>query len=195
MILQLLQRYGPTVLKTMGLGTPTGVGMGGDAISGAMNAGLNNPMLKAAMAKATAPQLGAAPAPAAPSPAPQPPMSPNARVAQGFDMFNPSASNGVPTMASQNLPTPMDNDPTPKPPQNAMAQAAPAVPMPQPRPDDAPQASPQMGFFQRNSAMMRDPSSGQFIDPANADIAQSQQPSGPDVIAKLMSYFHNKDQA
>jgi hypothetical protein len=47
-----------------------------------------------------------------------------------------------------------------------------------------------MGFFQRNSAMMRDPVSGSLIDPVNADRAQA---SGPDVINKLMSYFHNKD--
>jgi len=48
-----------------------------------------------------------------------------------------------------------------------------------------------MGFFQRNSAMMQDPSSGAFIDPSAASDAQ--QASGPDVIAKLMQYFHNKD--
>jgi hypothetical protein len=47
-----------------------------------------------------------------------------------------------------------------------------------------------MGFFARNSAMMRDPSTGQFLDPTAGAQAQA---SGPDVINKLMSYFHNKD--
>lgn len=44
-------------------------------------------------------------------------------------------------------------------------QAAAPVPMPAPRPAEAPQ---QMGFFQRNAAMMRDPSTGDFIDPSAA---------------------------
>jgi hypothetical protein len=55
---------------------------------------------------------------------------------------------------------------------------------------DAPQPPQDMGFFARNAAMQRDPSSGAFIDPTNAERAQA---GGPDVIQKLMSYFHNKD--
>jgi hypothetical protein len=46
-----------------------------------------------------------------------------------------------------------------------------------------------MGFFARNSAMMTDPLTGSFLDPTAASTAQA---SGPDVINKLMSYFHQK---
>jgi hypothetical protein len=67
------------------------------------------------------------------------------------------------------------------------------VPLPMARPDAAPQAVPDMGWFARNAAMMRDPSSGAFIDPTNAERAQSQMASGPDVINKLLSYFHTKE--
>jgi hypothetical protein len=49
---------------------------------------------------------------------------------------------------------------------------------------------PDMGFFQRNAAMMRDPSSGQFIDPTNAERAQA---SGPGLIQKYIDMFHKKD--
>lgn len=44
------------------------------------------------------------------------------------------------------------------------------------------------GFFQRNAAMMRDPSSGSLIDPA----AAAQAPRGPDLINKMMGYLHAK---
>jgi hypothetical protein len=47
-----------------------------------------------------------------------------------------------------------------------------------------------MSFLQRNSAMMRDPSTGQFIDPTAGSQAQA---SGPDVINKLLDMFHKKD--
>jgi hypothetical protein len=47
-----------------------------------------------------------------------------------------------------------------------------------------------MSFFQRNAAMMRDPGTGAFIDPNSAAQAQVR---GPDLIAKMMSYLHNKD--
>jgi hypothetical protein len=62
--------------------------------------------------------------------------------------------------------------------------------MPQARPAEAPQADP-MSFFQRNSAMMTDPGTGQFIDPMAA--AQAQAVRGPDLINKMMAYLHNKD--
>lgn len=64
------------------------------------------------------------------------------------------------------------------------------VPMPMARPAEAPQPQPDMGFFARNAAMMQDPSSGAFLDPAGAERGQA---SGPDVIQKLMSYFHSKE--
>jgi hypothetical protein len=145
---------------------------------------LTDPKLLAHVNNAFTPAAPAAsfderfPAPAAP----EEPMTPQARLNHGFNMFGPSASRGIPTMASQNLPTPMDNLPP---------AAAPAVPMPTPRPEEAPQPpAPDMGFFARNTAMMRDPSSGAFIDPAAGESAQA---SGPDVINKLLSYFHNKE--
>lgn len=95
-------------------------------------------------------------------------------------------------------PGPAPAPPVPAPPAlsaQAMAPQVPpaapqGVPMPAPRPPEAPQAPPDMGFFARNAAMMRDPSSGTFIDPANAERAQA---SGPDVINKLLQMFHNKD--
>jgi hypothetical protein len=45
-----------------------------------------------------------------------------------------------------------------------------------------------MGFFARNAAMMRDPTTGEFIDPA----AAAQAVRGPDLINKMMTYLHNK---
>jgi hypothetical protein len=107
--------------------------------------------------------------PAPPISGPQTPdMTPAARVAQGWDQFAPP------------MPAPQVVPPAPAP--------APAVPTPQPRPD-VPAPDP-MGFFQRNAAMMRDPSSGAFIDPTSAERAQA---SGPDVINKLLQMFHQKD--
>ncbi len=61
-------------------------------------------------------------------------------------------------------------------PQPAVAQASPAtnqgppVPMPQARPQEASSGDQPalMGFFKRNTAMMRDPVTGAFIDPAAA---------------------------
>ncbi len=51
-----------------------------------------------------------------------------------------------------------------------------------------------MGFFERNAAMMRDPNdpSTSFIDPVRAAQAQA---SGPDLIAKYMQFFKNKETA
>ena len=70
---------------------------------------------------------------------------------------------------------------------------SPAVtPMPQPRPAEAPQSQPQdMGFFARNTAMMSDPVTGQFIDPAAAARAQAQMGQGS-IIKKMLSYLHDK---
>ena len=71
--------------------------------------------------------------------------------------------------------------------------AQPSVPLPMPRPAEAPQAQPDMSFFQRNAAMMRDPSTGDFIDPSGAAQAQTQLANGPTLISKMMTYLHNKD--
>jgi hypothetical protein len=60
------------------------------------------------------------------------------------------------------------------------------------RPAAAPPPQPQMNFFQRNAAMMRDPQTGAFIDPANAAIAQAQMGNGSDLISKMMGYLHKK---
>lgn len=73
-------------------------------------------------------------------------------------------------------------------PQQAMAQAPPSMPMPQPRPAAAPQAQPEMGFFQRNAAMMRDPVTGMLIDPQGAAAAGDQG----SIIKKMLGYLHNK---
>ncbi|MBR1173895.1 hypothetical protein JQ617_08015 [Bradyrhizobium sp. KB893862 SZCCT0404] len=55
------------------------------------------------------------------------------------------------------------------------APAAPRVPMPQPRPAEADAQQPAlMSFFQRNAAMMKDPSTGDYIDPQGAAKAGTQ---------------------
>jgi hypothetical protein len=129
----------------------------------------------------------------------------NARVARGFDMFGPqSAPPAAPTFAQGSDPMTAGQNFAPA--QDPMApgalsapQASPvsaptrlaAPPLPQARPAEAAPDAP-MGFFARNTAMMRDPSSGAFIDPQSAERAQAQA-SGPDVINKLLSYFHQKD--
>jgi hypothetical protein len=84
------------------------------------------------------------------------------------------AMRGMPTMA-QGVPMPQ--------PRPQMAQA----PMPQPRPQQAPQ---EMGFFQRNAAMMQDPvMGGGFIDPGAAAQAQSASPAN---INKMLGLLFNK---
>lgn len=126
--------------------------------------------------------------------------TPNGRVARGWDQFGP-ATPQAPMLPTPPTPPPVNITPdqaAPTPPvlSQAMASvppvAAPTVPLPTPRPADAPQAPPPMSWFQQNAAMMRDPSTGQFIDPTGASQAQSQQASGPDVINKLLSYFHKE---
>jgi hypothetical protein len=91
---------------------------------------------------------------------------------------------GLDLPGAPHVPMPMARPQMPVAPQ---AQAA--VPMPAPRPASAPSGG--MGFFQRNAAMMRDPSSGDFIDPGAAAQANV---SGPDLIQKFMNYLH-KDSA
>jgi hypothetical protein len=126
--------------------------------------------------------------------------TPNGRVARGFDQFGPQASApAAPMLPAPPAPAPVDMGPpalsaAAMAPQGPPAPApAPAVPMPQARPPEAPQAPEPMSMFQRNALMMRDPSSGAFIDPVGADRAQ--QASGPDVINKLLDMFHKKDNA
>lgn len=117
----------------------------------------------------------------------------NARVSRGWEQFAPQTGQEPPMLPTPPTPTPV-NMPPPALSAQAMAPHVPpaapqGVPMPTARPPDAPQPQPDMGFFQRNAAMMQDPTSGAFIDPGAADRAQA---SGPDVIAKLMSYFHKE---
>jgi hypothetical protein len=72
------------------------------------------------------------------------------------------------------------------------------VPMPRARPAQAPaapaapQAAPQesqpdTSFFMRNAMMMRDPATGELIDPSGAASVR-----GPDLISKMMKYLHDK---
>ena len=130
--------------------------------------------------------------------------TPQGRINRGFAQFGPAGQMPQPTapmLPTPPTPAPVDmGSPAPAPQAttppalSAQALAPPAAPqgvtMPMPRPAEAPQAPPDMGFFQRNSAMMQDPTNGGFIDPEGAARAQA---SGPDVINKLMSYFHKKD--
>jgi hypothetical protein len=94
--------------------------------------------------------------------------SPNQRVAQNFP---PQMAGGIPT-------------PQPRP---QMAQAPMPTPQPQPQPAQAP--SP-MGFFQRNAAMMHDPVTGGFIDPAGA--AQAQAGGSNNIINKMLGLLNQK---
>jgi hypothetical protein len=89
-------------------------------------------------------------------------------------------------------------DPNQRVAQNFPPQMAASVPMPQPRPQMAqhtpmpmarPASAPQeMGFFQRNAAMMTDPVTGMFIDPGAASQAQN----GGNIINKMLGLLHNK---
>jgi hypothetical protein len=119
----------------------------------------------------------------------------------GPGMFNPTP------MASQSQPG-MQPTPAaqvanrfggmqpPSQPQQAMAYAPPdpnrgnmTVPMPVARnTTQAPQSQPEMSFFQRNAAMMRDPATGMLIDPSGAAAAGDQG----SIIKKMLGYLHNK---
>lgn len=93
-----------------------------------------------------------------------------------FDFENaqwPYGPIGAPSqaMAQADGPSPLDNAQWPHGPRGAPSQAMAAAPVPMPmaRPAEAPQASsPIADFFARNTAMMKDPNSGQFIDPSAA---------------------------
>lgn len=85
--------------------------------------------------------------------------------------------------------------PVARPPQATPAPAASAVPngtipLPAPRPQSAPSGQP-MGFFAGNTAMMRDPISGDFIDPVAAQNAQANI-SGPALVQKFMNLLHKE---
>lgn len=129
--------------------------------------------------------------------------TPNGRVARGFDQFSPMGPYQTDPVAQAPAPAPYPQaeDPMGAP---ALYRASPgatppqpaSIPMPQARPAEAPQ---DMGFFQRNAAMMQDPNNpGSFIDPEAASRAQASQASsasGPDVIQKLLDMFHRKADA
>lgn len=91
---------------------------------------------------------------------------------------------GAQQMPSSTLP-PSGGSPTPEAP--AVSQAPSAIPLPQARPAEAPQSQPDTSFFMRNAMQMRDPVTNDFLDPAGA-----QSVKGPDLIAKMMTYLHNK---
>jgi hypothetical protein len=61
------------------------------------------------------------------------------------------------------------------------------VPMPRARPEEAPQPEPDTSFFMRNAMMMRDPVTGELIDPQGAASVR-----GPDLISKMMGYLNKK---
>ena len=107
---------------------------------------------------------------------PSNPLSPNAnaRVAQGFDVFQPWMPQSSVHAAAQTAAAPAP---------------APSAPMPQARPSAAPQAPEPMSWFMQNAKMMRDPMTGEFIDPTGAAQAQV---SGPQLIQKMMGYLHKK---
>lgn len=140
-------------------------------------------------------------APAAPAAAPAPfggAFGSNMFAPPTFPQTTAPVPAGLP--AAPQAPAPAPQEPTASPMDNAQwpfgpngapgaAQAQAPVPMPQPRPAEAPTAPPDMSFFQRNAAMMRDPMTGDFLDPQAGKQADA---TGPDLIQKFMNYFHNK---
>lgn len=105
----------------------------------------------------------------------QPGMDP-AALAKG-DMLHADPSQAI---AMRGMPTMAQGVPMPQP-RPQMAQQG--VPMPQPRPAEAPQ---EMGFFQRNAAMMQDPVMGGFIDPGAAAQAQASSPANINQMLGLL---------
>jgi hypothetical protein len=83
--------------------------------------------------------------------------------------------------AAQPAPVPAQAPPT------VAAPSAPGIPMPAPRPTEAPQPAPDTSFFMRNALSMRDPSTGELIDPSGASSVR-----GPDLISKMLGYLHSK---
>ncbi len=65
-------------------------------------------------------------------------------------------------------------------------QLAPQAPLTDPTGASMP---PQQGFFARNTAMMKDPVTGGYVDPT---AGQSAEATGPDLIQKFMTYLHDK---
>jgi hypothetical protein len=61
------------------------------------------------------------------------------------------------------------------------------VPMPLSRPAEASASQPDTSWFMRNAMMMRDPATGELIDPQGAASVR-----GPDLISKMMGYLHQK---
>jgi hypothetical protein len=107
----------------------------------------------------------------------QPGMQPTpaAQVANRFgEMQPPSAMPSPAEQVASRFPQTMAQAPAG--PQAQPTGGAP-VPMPMARPAQAPQPQPQMGFFQHNAAMMRDPVTGQLIDPQGAARAQASVPT------------------
>lgn len=116
----------------------------------------------------------------------QPGMQPTpaAQVANRFGGMQPPSP--MPDPAQQiaaRFPQAMAQAPAP-----TQAPQAPSVPVPSPRPAQAPPPQPEMSFFQRNAAMMRDPVTGSFIDPSGAAAAGDQG----SIIKKMLGYLHNK---
>lgn len=178
-LLSLASRLAPKVLPLL---ARAGGGPMGAALGGVMNSDiLTDPALLERIRKDFEPA----------KPTPAPAVSP------------PISTNNLPGLTAQAAPAPPPVQPTqPMPPVQPMdapaavpmptprpQMAAPSTPMPQARPVDAPQPEAPMGFFARNTALMRDPVSGAYLDPA---AAQRAEVTGPDLIQKFMQYFHNK---
>lgn len=133
---------------------------------------------------------------------PPSPMTPNQQVADRFGQFQaPSSGGGLPGwLTGANLALGS----------GGFLQGAPAPRPPQPQQPPAPAVNPNgsiagaqgptsvggaplqqpMGFFQRNAAMMRDPVTGQLIDPQGAARAQQQDQGG--LIQRMLGYLGSK---
>lgn len=145
--------------------------------------------------KLSAPGIPAAPTnmPSVPISGPQDltpmkPSSPSVPALGGLGLFPGAAPTPMDwlQMAQYKAPT-TPAAPAPVAPAAAPTAPAASVPLPMARPAGAPAPQEDTGFFMRNALMQQDPNGGGFIDPIGASSVK-----GPDLIAKMMAYLHQK---
>ena len=130
-------------------------------------------------------------------------QTPNGRVSRGFNQFGPQPPAAAPMLPTPPTPAPVDTGNFPMPKQAPVAPVLSSANQPSPLdnaqwpagPNGAPQAAPQAGpaptpDFTGQTYNL--PIGSGYQMPAFGPTP-SADASGPDVIQKLMSFFHNKD--